>query len=61
MMQALIARRGGRFSRAKPNALRLHVDVCELCGCVDAVEHLHEVLEKELWNRKKFLAKKAVT
>ena len=27
----------------------------------DAVEHLHEVLEKKLWNRKKFLAKKAVT
>ena len=27
----------------------------------DAVEHLHEVLEKKLWNRKKFLARKAVT
>ena len=62
VMQALIARGVVGDFRA-PNLMRfgftpMYVSYADV---FDAVEHLHEVLAKKLWNRKKFLAKKAVT
>ena len=62
VMQALIARGVVGDFRA-PNLMRfgftpIYVSYADVW---DAVEHLREVLEKRLWNRKKFLARKAVT
>lgn len=62
VMQALISRGVVGDFRA-PNLMRFgftplytsYVDV------FDSVEHLHKVLAKELWRKKKFMAKKSVT
>ncbi len=62
VMQALIARGVVGDFRA-PDLIRfgftpMYTSYAEV---YDAVEHLHEVLSKRLWNKKKFLAKKSVT
>jgi len=62
VMQALISRKVVGDFRA-PNLMRfgftpLYVSYADV---YDAVEHLHEVLSKKLWNKSKFKAKAAVT
>ncbi len=62
VMQALISRKVVGDFRA-PNLMRfgftpLYVSYADV---YDAVEHLHEVLSKKLWNRPRFKAKAAVT
>jgi len=62
VMQAMIVRGVVGDFRA-PNLMRfgftpLYVSYADV---YDAVEHLHEVLSRKLWNKKKFLAKKSVT
>ncbi len=62
VMQALIARKVVGDFRA-PNLMRfgftpLYVSYADV---FDAVEHLHEVLSKRLWDKPKFKAKAAVT
>ena len=62
VMQALIGRGVVGDFRA-PNLMRFGFTpmYTSYADVFDAVEHLHQVLSKKLWNRKKFLAKKAVT
>ncbi len=62
VMQALIAR-GVVGDFRSPNLMRfgfapMYVSYADV---YDAVDHLHDVLAKGLWNRRKFLARKAVT
>ncbi len=62
VMQALIARGVVGDFRA-PNLMRFGFTpmYTSYADVYDAVEHLHEVLAQRLWNKKKFLARKAVT
>lgn len=62
VMQAMIARGVVGDFRA-PNLMRFGFTplYTSYVNVYDAVEHLHVVLSKKLWNRKKFLIKKAVT
>ena len=62
VMQALIARGVvGDFRAPKLMRFGFTPMYTSYADVYDAADHLHEVLSKRLWNKRKFMDKKAVT